>query len=191
MILFVDETENDDYFIVTGLLLNSREDAALSYKKFKNKINRMPFAKKDKAKVFTEFKSTLLDRHYQKVKIRMIESLGEVDRHIIYSCYIKKSPRFPQTYKEDVYISLLSNIVLGIKEDISIIFDTFNKPEFERRIADRIYLYSNVQAIMPRDSQLEPGLQFVDNMCSIIRLNLSGQDKYNFFEMIKDWVIEV
>ena len=43
---------------------------------------------------------------------------------------------------------------------------------------------------MPRDSQLEPGLQFVDNVCSIIRQNLSEINKNNFYDLIKDWVKE-
>ena len=67
----------------------------------------------------------------------------------------------------------------------------FNKRDFEEHILDRISSYSNVQAIMPRDSQKEPGLQFVDNLCNIIRLNKSGTDQYNFYEYIKEWIVEV
>lgn len=121
----------------------------------------------------------------------MIESLSEVDRHIIYSCYIKKSKSFPQNYKEDTYIALLSRIVLSIEDDISIIFDSFNKADFEARIIERMLTYVNVQAITPRYSQLEPGLQLVDNMCSIIRLHLSDADSAKFYERIKSWVKSV
>lgn len=35
MILFVDETENDSFFIVTGLLVNSQADIVDVYKRFK------------------------------------------------------------------------------------------------------------------------------------------------------------
>ena len=74
---------------------------------------------------------------------------------------------------------------------ISIIFDTFNKSDFEDRIIDRISSYGNVQAIMARDSQIEPGLQLVDNMRSILRLHKSDSDKYGFYPMIEKWVREV
>lgn len=190
MILYIDETENEEYFIVTGLLLNSREDAEGIYKSFRKKARNMPIAKRDKQVVFAEFKSTLLDKHYQKMKKQMMLSLSEVDKHIIYSCYIKKSKSFPQNFKEDTYIALLSRIVLSIDSDISIIFDTFNKQDFEKRIIDRISTYGNVQAIMPRDSQIEAGLQYVDNICSIIRHHLSGTDKNEFYTLIEDWVRE-
>lgn len=191
MILYVDETENEELFIVTGLLMNSRESAEIVYKSFKKKARNMPVSKRDKAMLFTEFKSTLLDKHYQRIKEKMIESLGEADRQIIYSCHIKKGSSFPQNFKEDIYIALLSRIVLDIMEDVSIIFDTFNKSDFEERIVDRISAYSNVQAIMPRDSQKEPGLQLVDNMCSIMRLHKSNSDSYGFYSLIDKWVREV
>ena len=191
MILFVDETENDEFFIVTGLLIDSRETADIIFKRFKKKAYNMSVAKRDKARLFTEFKSTFLDKHYQRIKVKMIESLAEEEHRIIYSCFIKKNKSFPQNFKEDTYIAMVSKIVLNIEQDISIIFDSFNKEDFETRIIDRISTYSNVQAIMARDSQLEHGLQLVDNMCSIIRLHMSNTDDYGFYEMIKNWVTEV
>lgn len=191
MILYVDETENKDFFIVTGLLMESRETADRLYKSFKKSVRNMPVSKRDKAALFTEFKSTILDRHYQRFKVKMIETLSEVDCHIIYSCYLKKNKAFPQSFKEDNYIAMLSKIVLEIDEDISIIFDGFNIREFDQRIVDRISTYGNVQAIMPRDSQKEPGLQFVDNMCSILRLHRSQSDDHGFYPMIEKWVKEV
>lgn len=191
MILYVDESENTEYFIVTGLLMNSRESAEIAYKSFKKKARNMPVAKRDKAALFTEFKSTMLDRNYQRIKVKMIESLAETDRQVIYSCYVKKDKSFPQNFKEDTYIAMLSKIVLDIEEDISIIFDAFNKTDFEDRIIDRISTYNNVQAIMPRDSQKEPGLQFVDNICSILRLHKSGTDKHEFYPLIEKWIKEV
>lgn len=38
MILYVDETENNDYFLVAGLLIDTEENAELTYKHFKKKI---------------------------------------------------------------------------------------------------------------------------------------------------------
>lgn len=191
MILYVDETENRDYFIVTGLLFKSREEANRIYKNFKKKARNLSISAKEKSILFTEFKSVLMDRRYQKLKIKMIESISEADYQIIYSCYMKKNETFPQTLKEDAYIALLSRIVLNIEEEISVIFDTFNKKDFEKRIIDGISPYSNVKDIMSCDSQREEGLQLVDNMCSIMRLHLSGMDDYGFYELIKGWVRQV
>ena len=99
MILFIDETENEKYFIVAGLLLDSREIADSVYKSFRKKAKNMPVSKRDKQIVFTEFKSVMLDRHYQNIKRQMILALSEVDRHIIYSCYIKKQITSRKTSK--------------------------------------------------------------------------------------------
>ena len=38
MILYVDETENNEYFILTGLLVDTEYNVELAYKKFKNSI---------------------------------------------------------------------------------------------------------------------------------------------------------
>lgn len=191
MLLFIDETENEDYFIVTGFLIASREMAASAYKRFKKSISEMPIPRREKTVLYTEFKSTILDRRHKRVKIKMLESLNDVSPCIIYSCHIKKGMFFPQDYKESTYLTLLSKIVSSIDNDISVIFDTFNKQDFENRIIDRISSYPNVQAIMSRDSQKEPGLQYVDNLCSVIRLHKSDSDEYGFFNYIEKWIIEV
>ena len=191
MVLSIDETENEEYFIVAGLLLDSKENIEDAYKSFKKKAKKMPVAKRDRAKLFTEFKSTILDKHYQRIKEKMLDSLLKVDRRIVYSCHIKKAASFPQNFKEDSYIALLSRIILSIEENVSVIFDGFNKRDFEERIVERMLLYGNVQDILPGDSQLEPGLQYVDNICSIIRIHKMNADSYDFYSKIKDWTIEV
>ena len=86
---------------------------------------------------------------------------------------------------------MLSKIVSSVEENISVIFDTFNKNDFEKRIVDHISSYKNVQAIMSRDSQKEPGLQFVDNICGVIRLHKSDVDEHRFFDMIRKNAKEV
>ena len=68
MILFVDETENDRFFIVTGLLMKSKSEADELYRRFKKKINGSKISEKEKRVVFNEFKSTLLDKSYQRIK---------------------------------------------------------------------------------------------------------------------------
>ena len=191
MLLYVDETENEEYFIVTGLLVESREIADKAFDSFKKDIKNMPISKRDKAILYTEFKSTILDRKFQRIKSKMLEEIASMDNSIIYSCYIKKGSYFSQTFKEATYLTLLSKIVSSTEKNISVIFDRFNKHDFEAAVVERISSYPHVQAIMPRDSQKEKGLQFVDNICSVMRLIKSGTDEYGFYQIISKTVKEV
>lgn len=188
MVLYVDETENDDYFIVTGLLVNSQTDIINTYNHFKKRADKLKIAPKEKGKLFTEFKSTLLDNRFQKIKGFMIEELDVIEHCVIYSCYIKKSSKFSQELKEETYIKLLRKIVEAIDVDVDIVFDTFNKRNFEESILSTISKLQNVNSIESCDSQLSPGLQYVDNLCSIYRHHLSGTDKNGFFEKIENYV---
>ena len=184
MILFVDETEFDNAFLVAGLLVNSREEANLAFKSFKNSIRNIRIPEKDKPIVYSEFKSTLLDRRYRKIKYKMLDSISEINPHIFYSCYSKKSKQFLQDEKEAAYIMLLERIASACNCDISIIFDTFNKRDFEERIINNLSKLEFVQAIMPQDSQKEAGLKYIDNICSVLRMHLTDSDENIFYEMI-------
>ena len=42
MILYIDETENDDFFIVAGVLFSDEKDMELAYKQFKKRVNEFP-----------------------------------------------------------------------------------------------------------------------------------------------------
>ena len=106
MYLFIDETENTDFFVVAGLLVKSKEDIFLAYNHFKKSINNIPISAREKSILFTEFKATLLDRKYKKIKFRMLEELANIKPIILYSCYYKGNASFNQKCKEDIYIKL-------------------------------------------------------------------------------------
>ena len=55
MLLFVDETENEDYFIVTGLLVESQNDIDLIYSRFKKKAKNLNISDKNVICSFTCF----------------------------------------------------------------------------------------------------------------------------------------
>ena len=184
MLLFVDETENEDLFIVTGFLVNSKNEADLAYKHFKRRIRDFRISDKEKRVLFTEFKSTKMDQHYQKIKIRMLEEIVAFNNAIIYSTYIKKDDSFHQSRKEDIYVLLLSKIVSSLEQETEIVYDTFNKHDFENRINVTIAPFSHVVSVRAADSRTEAGLQFVDNICSVIRLYESGKDRYAFYQII-------
>lgn len=190
MILYVDETECEDYFIVAGLLTESKLKTDLAYKHFKKKLKMMKLSTKDKEKVFLEFKAVILDRHYQRIKIKMLKEINELDHSILFSAYIKKEDIFHQEIKERQYIELLDKIVTAIDVKVEIIFDTFNKADFEHNIIDHISKHSHVLDIKAMDSRSEAGLQFIDNICSVIRL--SKYDKGNdFYQLIQENLIEI
>ena len=191
MILYVDETENDSCFIVAGLLVKSEEQIRESYKKFKNRIKGIKIPSKYKAKVYTEFKSVKLDRDYSKIKYRMLEEIVDLEGSVIYSIHIKKSNKLNQVLKESVYITLLSSIVASLEEETTVVFDAFNKPDFESNIIRSVETIKNVKNIYPNDSQKESGLQYIDNICSVIRLYRSGEDQFSYYEIIKNMIIEV
>ncbi len=191
MLFFIDETENSDYFIVTGLLVKSQSDINLVYSRFKKKAKQLNLSSDKKAQLFTEFKSTLMDRNYQRLKIAMLSELSSIEHFIVYSYHVKKSSTFPQTQKEKIYILLLTKIVNYIPHDLNILFDTFNKPDFDSNIIHTISSISSVISISACDSQKNPGLQFVDNLCSTCRHHLSKDDDYHFFDIIRENTKEI
>ena len=127
MYLYVDETECPEYFIVTGLLFNSKEDLELAYKRFRKKAQDVKLSQKQKSILFTEFKSTLLDNDYQNLKTDMLRELNRFQYRVICSCHIKRGSVFGQKTKERIYINLLSRIVLSIEGECEVVFDSFNK----------------------------------------------------------------
>lgn len=191
MILYVDETENQDYFIVAGLLADSKAEIDNSFKHFKNQISKTFISQKYKGKIFLEFKSTHLNRSYKNIKLKMLSEINNLNDKIYYSCYLKKEKDLKQSIKEKEYIRMLEKIVFNITDNIDIIFDSFNKKDFELKITERISLKENVNSVKPMNSQLEAGLKYVDNICGVIRLRLSGKDEYNFYPVIENRVLRV
>ena len=191
MILYVDETEHEEYFIVAGLLVESKEFTDSAYKHFKNSIADLRLKDKAKRLVYQEFKSFIIDRNYKRIKIQMLMEISKFADAVIYSCYIKKTDKLYQKSKEDVYIRLLSSIVNAIESEIDIVFDSFNKKDFNERITTEIGKIPQVISIVPGDSILNPGLQFADNICSTIRLHKSKKDTYEFYKIIEKMTHEI
>ena len=94
MVLYVDETESTEYFIVTGFLVKSKQDIELAYKKFRKSINNNRMPAPLKTKLFTECKSVSLDRTFQHIQIKMLQELKNFPNCVIYSCYLKNSKVF-------------------------------------------------------------------------------------------------
>lgn len=190
MIIYIDETEHDDFFIVAGLFAKSDNDIILAYKHFKNSISHFPLSQNVKRNVFLEFKSTILDKQYQRIKKRLLSEITTIDGSVIFSCYTKKQKNLKQHQKESIYISLLSNIINSIDENVDIVFDEFKNRKFEEAIISTLSQFQNVHSISKNDSQSCPGLQFADNICSVIRLHLTDSDSDYYYEIIESMVRE-
>lgn len=177
--------------VARSLVVQSQNDINMSFNRFKKQAKNLRISDKKKSQLFTEFKSTLMDRNYQKLKITMLSELNSIEHCIIYSCYIKKEFSFVQALKEDTYIHLLSKIVNVAACNIDIIFDTFNKRDFEEKIIKEISTLPNVTSIRSCDSQQNAGLQYADNLCSTCRHYLNGDDTNHFYDIIKENIKEV
>jgi len=191
MILYIDETENEKYFIVVGFLTESKLAVDQSFKHFQNITRRMNIKEKYKGVVFSEYKSYILDRSYRRIKNAMLDEINSLNSKVIYSYYIKKEGAFKQSIKQKIYIHLLENIVKDINEQIDVIFDKFGIAEFEQQIQTKIKKHTHVNSISPMNSHEEPGLKYVDNLCSVIRRYLSRDDQYDFYRQIENIVVEV
>ena len=192
MVLYIDETENEQYFIVAGLLAASKEQVVNAYKRFKKHIKGFTMPAKYKAKVFTEFKSHWLDNEYQGIKRKMLYAICAMDDvQILYAAYKKDKQIFDQKTKESVYIQHLTSIVRTIASPASITFDAFGKKDFEDRIVSIVGSLDNAESIAPADSQLEPGLQFIDNICSVIRLHISSDPRDRYYEMLDPLIVRL
>ena len=190
MILYVDETENTEYFILTGLLLKSEKVAKDIYYSFKRKANGYKMSENLKAKLYTEFKSTLMDEKFPTLKKKMIEEIKSVDNLIIYSVYMKKDKRLEKDLKFNLYTRMLSKIIESVGQELDIVFDKCSNNSVDEFITNTISKVNNVRSIKAADSQLTPGLQLVDNMCSIIRRKYTNSDINGHYELIANNVKE-
>ncbi len=85
----------------------------------------------------------------------------------------------------------MRSILASLKQETIVIFDGFNKKDFENKIVESATDFDLIQSICPRDSQKEHGLQFADNICSVLRRKKTGRDPWDFYGLIRDRTIEV
>ena len=187
--LYIDESLDEKAFVVGGILVNSEKDLLLAYGQFKKQIMNIPMTRKQKEKVTYEFKSIVLERTYPQIKRKLLYKLNILDCNIVYS-YKKLDTKLIQEDKEKYYIELLSKIVSNINKDVTIvIFDSFGNAKFENKIVKEISKIKNVKSITKDESYNNKGLQFADNVCSVIRKHISGDNEY--YKIISKKVVEI
>ena len=191
MILYVDETENDECFIVAGLMADSVSDIRTAYKQFKKGIRHIKIPDKYKAALYTEFKSSLMDNDYKSIKKQLLKTILEIRCEVLFSLYKKNNCIMKQKQKESVYIMLISRIIAELPPETTVVFDRFGKTDFENRIIKLKDSFRNITTIIPEDSQREYGLQFADNICSVIRRHICGTDEYDYYSIAENIIRKV
>ena len=86
---------------------------------------------------------------------------------------------------------MVAKIVGSISEKTDVIFDKFNKKDFESNIVKKLLSFEHICNATPTDSLDEAGLKFADNLCSVMRLHKTNLDRSNFYALVADYVKEV
>lgn len=182
--LYIDESADEKYFVVGGILVDNEQDLFLAYNQFKKQITSIPMTRKQKERVTNEFKSTLLEKSYPHIKKKMLYKLNTVNCKVVY-CSTILVDKLYERYKEECYIVLLTKIINAINDDlVVIVFDSFGNKEFENNIISKIEKIDNVERIISDYSFNNKGLQFADNVCGVIRKHLSGIDYEHYYHII-------
>ena len=189
--LYIDESIDQNVFVVGGALVENENQILLAYKQLKKQIIKTPLTRKQKEKIMFELKSVSLDRSYPKIKRKLLYKLNSINCNIIYSFRTITRP-LNQEIKEKTYIMLLKEIINRLEDEVIIItFDLFNNTSFENRIIKEIGILKNVKEIKRDLSFNNKGLQFADNVVGTIRRHISGIDINNDYEIISNKVISV
>ena len=121
----------------------------------------------------------------------MLYKLNTINCEVIYSAKSLKSKLY-QKDKEELYIDLFQRIVECINDELTIVvFDEFNNKKFEDKILKEIGSINNVKHISSATSYDNKGLQFADNICSLIRRHLSGLDDEKYYRIIEKKVKKI
>ena len=191
-ISYIDETETDEYFIVCALTVESDLELEESFKSFKKKTRNL-MSKSNRRKkgiVFEEFKSKEIDEQFPSVKRAMLNHIDLLDCSITYSYQKKSQLEIKFQEKKKLYITAIHEALDIIVKPKHVVFDNFKNKKFEQEIIDSFITDEKVLSITPGDSKVYSGLEYVDNICSVIRHRISNNDKYNYYYLIEDKIIK-
>ena len=188
MYLYIDETEDSNYFVVGGILVKDKKILVRIHKSITKLIKRQKYSPKTKSLLLTELKDYQLNKSYRILKRTILKELEDSGSYY-YSLYIKKR-HFKQVDKEKMYIRLLKKIVSRIDSRINIVYDEFRLQRFHNNIEVELMKLDNVLSIESGNSQSNKSLQFADIICGTIRRYHQDQDT-EMFNLIKDKVIDI
>ena len=187
MYLYVDETEDKDYFVVGGILVEEESILLNIHKRVTKLIKRQKYSAKTKSLLLTELKDYQINKSYRRLKRLILKELQDSGLYY-YSLYIKKR-HFMQVDKEKIYIRLLKTIASSIELNINVIYDEFRLQRFRNNIEVELGKLDNVVSINSDNSQHNKALQFADIICGTIRRYYQNKDE-EMFALIKDKIID-
>ena len=190
MILYIDESLDNNYFVVGGFAVKSDYIVNEVHKQFKKHAKSFPMKENDRRRVFTEFKSVYLDDSYPALKRDMLNHIVKTDCKMYYKFYELNNETIYQDKKEEIYIKLLVSLVSEIKDEVAVYFDSFKKKDFEDNIKETISKLDNVILVDNKDSLNSKGIQFADNICSVIRRHLSNIDENQYYNIIENKLVK-
>jgi hypothetical protein len=188
MYIYIDETEDKDYFVVGGILVEEENTLTSIHKRITKIIKRQKYSAKTKSLLLTELKDYQLNKSYRILKRTVLNELAGSGSYY-YSLYIKKK-HFKQVDKEKMYIRLLKEIASKIDSKINIVYDEFRLQRFHNNIEVELIKLDNVISIESGNSQSNKSLQFADIICGTIRRYHQDQDT-EMFNLIKNKVIDI
>lgn len=83
--LYIDESLDENCFVVGGILVDNEQDMLLAYRQFKKSIDGIPMTRKQKERVTHEFKANLLDKSFPQIKRKLLYKLNAFDCKVIYA----------------------------------------------------------------------------------------------------------
>lgn len=188
MYLYIDETEDKDYFVVGGILVPDKDTLTGIHKRIAKMIRRQKYSDKTKSKLLTELKDYQINKSYRKIKRTILEELEGSGTY--YYSLVGKKTHFKQVDKERIYIRLLKKIASKIECEIYIIYDEFRLQRFHNNIEVELMKLDNVLTVKSGNSQSSKSLQFADIICGTVRRYHQDQDT-EMFNLIKDKVIDI
>jgi len=203
--LYLDETEDEKYFIIGGVLttdIKKVEDAV--YETKRNIKRKKGIPEKTKAKILTELKERDLNswglqdikKHFflnltlDKVKFRGKNVFTPNPKvKVIGVIHIKENSSLVNEKKGYIYFKMLELLLsdpLFKEKEIEIIYDEFSSEYFDKSIETTIDSYINLKKIQSGNSEVVKALQAADLCVGSIRRNLNGEKNCYYYELIKD-----
>ncbi|MDW8518426.1 DUF3800 domain-containing protein [Priestia flexa] len=203
---FFDETEDNGFFIVGGVISSSKETLSDVIYETRKHIKSGKKGKHYNA-LLNEIKEYYIYRNnLDYVKKRMFSSLStkkvkkkgkiidvpRIDVIILYMKYTKgPDESLKQAKKSALYLEMIGNFLSSEKfkdEEICIVYDDFEDKAFKKGIRDLANSHPNLVEISSGKSNEVKELQIADVCVGSYRRKLNNDDKNNNFGHIEDLV---
>lgn len=198
LFIFLDETEDENYFLVGGIVTSDREELLDAIHETRRFIkSKKGLVQRHREQILNEIKDYYLVRWgYEDIKVKFLENIrfkkiktknkkkstSHVRSNIIVA-YMKfeneEKKHLSQVEKEEIYYQMLCSLLSDPKfanEKIEIIYDEYGNAEFRDRLTNLPNHFKNLIQISPGKSNIIKELQAADVCVGCIRRSLSGEN---------------